>query len=242
MLLAVVAGRNPVAAEPKEPVVPAGSLDLSLAVETDLSLRKRFDVISAAPDIRYGATDHLTLGVTHSMAARSRIDSGGGLCSGCESSYANVFVDIAYNVYDRARAPTVARLRLGASSTDPAEMSVAFGATGRFGTRRLWVQLDPTFQIGLNRTAEGNESQLEVPLWVARSMWRVTVFARTGIGGPLAALGDEHRIPVGLGASVAITSRIEAGAEIGFPRLLGPLNSERPRHALAYVRTRLGRP
>ena len=239
LVVPVVAGGALAHAEPRDPVVPGGALDVSLSVETDLSLRKRFDVVSAAPDLRWGVTDHLTLGLTHSMAGRSVIDSGGGLCSGCDEPYSNVFFDLSYNIHDRAQLPAAGRLRLGASAIDPLTTVLSLGATGRFGSRRMWIQLDPALQLGLNRTDQGNENQWNLPLWVAVLVSRATVFVQTGIVAPAAALGDEHRIPLGIGTMIEITPRWEVGAEIAFPRLLGPLNSERARHGSVYVRYRL---
>lgn len=229
VLLAAPAAADPV-------VLPAGAVEVALTVEANVSTRERFEPVSITPDVWYGATDRLTLGVTTSSRAVSRVDAGGGLCvrsreHGCPRLYDDLAFDARWRV-----APDVAlRARFVNASFAPWKPSLRLGALARWRRGAWAVEADPQLQLGLVNTDEGNRSALDAPVWVRFQLGcRAEGWVRTGVRGELAGFTDKAAIAVGLGGEVHL-GHVDVGAELAFPSLLGPQNQFRTRAAFVYV-------
>ena len=138
-------------------VVPAtaaaGPLDVALSVETNVSEGVAFDQVSIAPDVTYGATDALTVGVFHSTFALTgfRGLAGGGLCVtgddvGCPNVYDNVGAE-AWYVLARGAVTASAVAGVHATSLDKGWAVAKLGAKLRLDHGRLFVVSQPSVHV-----------------------------------------------------------------------------------------------
>jgi hypothetical protein len=209
-------------------------------LESNESVRHRFEPISLAPDLHCGVHPRLTLGVTHSARSLSRVDSGGGLClrgeeAGCPRVYDGTAVDALAPVPGGAAA-VAARARLVASSYDPLKPSLRAGALVRLRRGPAAAVLDPHIVIGLAHRDRGNRDQLNLPLVGQLQLGaRAAVTFRTGVRGELATFGDAFAVPVGAGVQVSPSPAWDIGLEAAFAKLLGPQNTFKERHLAVFV-------
>jgi len=85
---------------------PEASWQVFIPFEIDLSAGHAAAPVSMAPDIWYGATPNLTVGLVHSSYGRTGFfgQSGDGICftgedDGCDGSYRNAGVEARYHLY-----------------------------------------------------------------------------------------------------------------------------------------------
>ena len=224
-------------------VLPAGGVEGSIAVETGLSTNLEGEPTSIAPDLWYGATDRLTVGVVHSADALSLVGAGDGIClggaaHGCEQAYANLGLDARWSLA-RGEWSAAARVRVVTRRWTPWAPSVRIGALARWQRGRVAITSDPQLQIGLYDTDLGNRNAIHVPLWIAvQPASRAEVYLRTGVEGDIAVFGDAWGIPATIGARVAITCRVDLAAEGGLVRIGGPLGDAKQRVAWIAIRAR----
>jgi hypothetical protein len=249
VLLVIVATSARAAAEPADDLVgrplvlPAGGVEGSVAVETNLSTNLAGTPTSIAPDLWYGATDRLTVGVVHSADALSLVGAGDGLClggtaHGCEQAYSNLGLDARWSLA-RGAWSAAARVRLVTRRWSPWLPSVRIGALVRWQRGRVAVVSDPQLQIGLDNTDLGNRNAIHVPLWIrVQPAPRAELYLRTGVDGDLAVFDDVWAVPAMIGARVAITGHVDVAAEGGFVRAGGPLGDGKQRAAWIAIRAR----
>ena len=233
LVIAALAARA--AADPPDDVIARslvlapGAVEAALALESNLGAGAVTDPISIAPDAWYGATPRLTIGVVHSANALSLVGSGDGVClggvaHGCEQAYSNLGLEARWSLA-AGEWSAAAHARLVVRRWSPWLPSARLGALVRWQRGRFAITADPYVQLGLLHRDLGNRAQVQLPLWLAVQPARgVALTLRTGVGGEVAVLGDAWGVPVGLGARVAITPRIDVAAEAAFVRLLGPLD------------------
>jgi hypothetical protein len=203
--------------------------EAAATIELNFSRRRVYDPVSVAPDLWFGVTDRITVGLIHSSRATGVIDAGNGLCStgsahGCPAAYDNIGLDGRYALR-RGWLAIAGRVRLVASSFDPFKPSVRPGALIRLHRGRFGVIADPQLQLGLARRDEGNRDWLRIPLWAAIQPVRgLAVALRTGIDGELATFADTYAVPIGFDLTLRVTRRVELSVFFGFPTLLGPQN------------------
>lgn len=224
-------------------VLPAGELEGRLTLETNLYSYSLWEPTSLAPDVWYGATRDLTIGIVHSADALSQVGTGDGVClggvaHGCEQAYSNLGLDARWALA-RGEWSAAARVRLVTRRWTPWLPSVRLGALARWRRGRVAITSDPQLQLGLDHLDEGNRAQVNVPLWIAIApTCRSQVYLRTGVYGELAVFGDAWSVPATLGAKVAVSTHIDVAAELGFVRLGGPLDEGKLRVAWLSVAAR----
>lgn len=244
-ILATRAAADPADVVSRPIVLDRGEAEGALTIETDLSSNAVGNQTSFAPDVWYGATGDLTIGIVHSANALSLVGAGdgvclGGLAHGCEQAYSNLGVDARWSLA-RGEWSAAARVRLVTRRWSPWLPSARIGALARWQRGRFAVTSDPQLQIGLDNTDRGNRAQLNVPLWLAvQPADHVAIYFRTGVSAELAVFGDAWGVPAVAGVRVAITPRIDVAAEGGFARAGGPLNESKLRVAWIAVDVRLG--
>jgi hypothetical protein len=215
-------------------VLRGGRLEGALSYESDQSARIYGNPWSLAPDLFYGLTDELTLGVAHSARALWLVDSGGGLCladDGCAATYDDLTVDARYAFLRREGMSVAAHLRFVNHSFDPWKPSLRAGAVARWTWGRFAVLSDPELQIGLDHRDLGNRDWLRWPWMLAvQPMQRVRLALRTGIEGELATFGDSFVIAMALDLTVRVRPNLDASVMYGYPAAAGPLNDGNERH------------
>jgi len=114
------------------------------------------------------------------------------------------------------------------------------GLVARYQRGRFSILADPHIAFGLANRDRGNENTLAVPLWWrTRIVGPVTTILRTGLRGGISGFGDKWSVPVGLGAGLTLPMGWQAELLFSLPKLVGPLNSPRPRHLLLWLSYRV---
>jgi hypothetical protein len=117
-------------------VLPRGALAAELTVEANLAYSYKAAPLSLAPDLWWGATDALTLGLVHSNASLDRFDPGASVCVRtddvlyCDSAYHGSGLDARYRVADDGAFELAPRARVLVRDTDPFKPALTIGALG----------------------------------------------------------------------------------------------------------------
>jgi hypothetical protein len=191
--------------------------------------------LSFAPDLWFGLTPQLTVGLVHSDPSLDRIQPGASLCVRtdgflCDATYRGGGLDARYEVFaDRAWA-IAPRLRLIVRDLDPIKPAVTLGATVRWQHGRYAITSDPYLQLGLGNNDRGNRAQLWIPIVLAiQPTCRWLLELQTGWNSDLAIANDGWHVPIGFGVRAAATPHLDVGAAFGFTTLLGPQNNPKQR-------------
>lgn len=242
--LVLLAAPPRVAAEPwptaqtRRPLVlRPGMCEAALAAEANLAPRRAGEPTSLAPDLHCAVTARATLGVVHSGRALSQVDSGDGVClsdeaAGCPRVYDGGGLDALYDLAGADHPVALAaRARLVARSLEPFKPSLRLGALLRVG-RGASLLLDPHVSLALAAADLGNRDFVSLPVRGQLDLGsRLTVELVTGVRGELVGFSEKLAIPVGAGLAVAVADGVDIAAFAGFPKLLGPQNSFKQRHA-----------
>lgn len=219
-------------------LLPRGAIEAAVTVEASLEERREWEPVSIAPDLWWGLRDDVTVGVTTSARALSRVEAGQGLCvHACDRLYDNLAVDGRWGFSEAAAA----RVRLVARSFSPVfRPSVRAGALVEWRFAPAWALVtDPHVQVGLANRDEGNADQVALPVWLGFDLGcRARGWIHTGVRGEIDGFLDKAAIPVGLGGAARVWRDVEIGAEVAFPRLLGPQNEVLARSGYLYVSAR----
>lgn len=210
--------------------LPRGAALITADLEVRLSTDAVGKPVSLAPDLWYGVTDDLTVGLVHSTRGAFGLlgAAGDGLCitgtgGGCAKVYDSVGADVRYQVHTTAGDGLGVALDGGllATSFDPFALGLKVGAIAHLRHGKLAVDVAPALCLGLTeRDANLDVLALPVSLHVAAAP-RVTVSAQTGLVTPLDGAGDGFAVPLSLGASYAVTPKASAGVGFSLPALLG---------------------
>ena len=218
-------------------VLPKGKLLLDAQLEISLSSGAVFKPFSIAPDLWYGVTDDLSLGLVHSALGEIGFIGGVGdsLCltgssNGCANVYNKVGVDGRY----RLMKPLALDFGLYINSiSDPFLLDIKVGVDGRWVWNKVSLELQPSLLIGLtNRTppapvmgapaVAGNTEVLYIPATIAyRVAPKADLALQTGLVLPFSNTSDTYSIPLSLAVRFAATEKVGVGLAFTFPRLLG---------------------
>ena len=218
-------------------VMSKGMIQIHLDAFANLSSGNAFKPFALAPDIHYGITDRITVGLLHNI----------GLCltgtdGGCRGVYDDVAIQGRFLVLRNYQLELAGVASVDAMTIDPFALALRLGAAFKFKMGRLAFFLDPNFKIGLTQRElpvgsmmpMTNKETLAIPLRVSfQATNRLAVYARTGLAGgsvrvdpnPGAQLdnfGDSWAIPFGIGAQFGVTTRFDIGLEFNLPTLLWP--------------------
>jgi len=205
---------------------PAGMLSARLLLDINLSASQVGKPISLAPDLYYGVTDKLQLGLLHDGPMGWQTRPGPGLCltgkdNGCPKVYDNIGFDLMYGL-------SFGELQLSAhgsffvSSFDPSTTSLALGVAGKVHfSERAAVVFDPKFAIALSDRG-ANDDALYVPVELEYQLASPTTFKLlSGISGKWSSFGDTYEVPFGVGLVQNLTTHLDLGARFSFDNLLG---------------------
>lgn len=200
-----------------------------LATEIELAPRQFAKPWSLTPDVWFGVTPRLTLGLIHSNASVSRIGRGASFCfdhtiNGCQRTYRNAGLDVRYAISDRGSLAMAARGRLLLRDVDPAwKPAMTLGVLARWSRGRIALTSDPYLRVGLANTDLGNRTALFVPVvFSVNIVERVAVNVHTGYDTDLAVWHDGFHIPLALSTRGRITDTVELGLLGGFTSAFGP--------------------
>ena len=210
-------------------VLDRGQLDAELVL--GISGSPIGEPTSLSPDVWFGATERLTVGVIHSSRSVDQFSPAASFCVRhelytCPRTYHGSGLDARF-----AALPWLApRVRLLLRDIDPAKPALALGALVHWTRGRFAITSDPYLRLGLANTELGNRHALVLPVaFAVQPLARWEVSLHTGWNGDFAVIEDGWHVPVAIGTRVAVTSEIDVGALLGFATLLGPQNTPRDR-------------
>jgi hypothetical protein len=222
-------------------VLDEHQVELDATLELELATSSFARPLSIAPDLWWGVTSHLTVGLIHSHASLDQIDAGASFCLrtaelGCERTYRGSGVDARYLVYRDDAIEIAPRVRALVRDLDPIKPAVTLGALMRWRDGRFAIATDPYLQLGLENRAAGNRSQLWLPVYLELAPACAWVLAvHTGWNAELVTIGDDWHVPLALSARVAVAAGFELAVEAGFPTLGGPQNNVKQSAAMLTV-------
>nr|HEX4312638.1 hypothetical protein [Kofleriaceae bacterium] len=217
-------------------VLPKGRAVLDAFLQVNLSANEAFKPISVTPDIWYGVSDKLTVGLVHSTWGETGFVGtgiGNSLClsgssNGCASVYHTVALDGRYELKRGAWAWAADGGLDVISTSSPFELSLKLGAVGRWHKDKLAVELEPALYIAVShRSADNamdvqNRDALAVPVTVLYAAApKITLAAQVGLLLPLEDTGDEYDIPLSLGVHYRVNEKLDVGLAFTFVELVG---------------------
>jgi len=205
---------------------PKGMFSARLQLAISLSDGAVGEPISIVPDLYYGVTDKLQLGLTHSGGMGWQSPPGLGLCltgedSGCPEVYDNIGFDLMYGLlFDKLHLSAHGSVFI--NSFDPNSTSLALGFAGKAHfSDRVALLFDPKIALEVS-DRDAFDDIIYVPLDLDIQAGRKTVVKLlTGVYGGIDHFGDFYRIPVGLGVVQNLNKHFDLGARFSFDNLLG---------------------
>lgn len=215
-----------------------GRLLLDAFVEISLSTDAVFKPFSISPDVWYGVTDDITVGLIHSATGTTGFIGGVGnsLClsgtsGGCSDFYRNVGFEARYKLttggFAWAADGGLHVLRL----SDPLQLAIKVGAVGRWHSGPLAVELEPNLFFGLtNRDSStvggvvipGNQDVLDLPVTALYSITPMIAAAlQVGVVLPFENTGDTYSIPLSIGGHYRVNDSLNVSLAFSLPRLVG---------------------
>ena len=205
-------------------VLPRNAFRASLTLEYSLAKRHSGTPVSLAPDVWFGATDELTVGVIHSSPSVDRIGGRASFCirqsdTTCDQAYQGSGVDAMY----RLRSWVAPRARLLIRDTDTFKPALTLGALARWTHGRFSITTDPFLRFGLANTDKGNRTAFSIPLYLGvQPTCRWLIEFHTGADGDVAVLSDGWHMPVALKVTARATRDLDVVFEGGLPQGFGP--------------------
>lgn len=213
-----------------------GRLVLNAYLAIGLSDGAAFKPVSISPDIWYGVTDDITVGLVHSSVGTTGFIGGAGesLCltgTGglCPDLYRNVGAEARYKLKMSGIALAVDGGVYALQIQDPMLLDIKLGAVGRWHQGPLAVEASPNLFIGLtNRSVNTNGVDLttnpdilSLPgtvLYTLNPM--ITLAAQVGLVLPLENTGDTYSLPLSIGAFYHVNDQLNVTAAFSLPRLI----------------------
>lgn len=230
-------------AGPTDPFAPSLVLDenhfaAALTFEANLAPLQVGSPASLAPDLWYGITPDLTVGVIHSDASIDRVpvffEPGETICIrletvSCPRHYHGSGVDGLYAI-ERGPLEVALHARFLIRDVDPIKPALTLGSTLRWRHRWLSIVGDPFVQLGLANTAAGNRAELWLPVTFAFApIARASLELHTGYNTDLAVWNDGYYVPVLVRVRGRVTEQLDVGAGVGFASVIGTQNNPRER-------------
>jgi hypothetical protein len=183
------------------------------------------------PNVYYGVTDDLTLGIAENTAADIFPTIGGGFCFGansCSARFNNLSFDGLFSFARSADADVAFH-----GGIDFVELSPDFVTAARVGVKAklvggpIDVLFDPSFDILLNqRDRPFAKEFLQIPVRLGfQLVSQLDLGVSAALLGPLQAefgsFGALYTIPVGVSAVLAIGQQVALRAQFAFDNLAG---------------------
>lgn len=200
------------------------------------------DPVFLAPDLYFGVSDKLTVGVTHDV----------GFCisgDACDPAYNDLGLELLFAIMQAGNLQAAVHGGLLLPSLDPLVGGLEVGLAGKIVGGSLALTFDPSLYIGMAgrdeiafRSFDGifGKETFRLPVALQYQLnFQTMVFLSTGVNGPLDGFGDFYRVPVGIGALFAVNNRIDFGVELEFLDLLGKGSSSDYRVLFARLAIRI---
>jgi hypothetical protein len=212
--------------QPDQLALPEGALVIDAFLEANLSKSQSFKPVSLSPDIWYGATDELTLGLVHSSVGATGFLGGVGdsLClSGKSNGCAHFYQDVGLDARYRLVAPFVIDAGLFVRNFDPFWLAAKVGVGGRWLFDKVTLEVNPSLFFGFTHRDPFNKDSFNLPITVSYEvMDKLDLSLQSGAQLQLENTSDNYRVPASLAARYQFTPRLGAGLAFTLPYLIGP--------------------
>jgi len=172
------------------------------------------DPISLAPDLYFGIDERITIGIFHDV----------GICisgDGCGQTYNDFGVEGLYSLLYEGAVTMAVRLGATFNPLDPFVGGLHVGMPLRVSGGDLAVLFDPRLYIGIFERDLRKEF-LDVPVQLQYQLTdQNALLVTSGVRGPLDGFGNSVQVPVGVGAVIALSRRVDVGGEFLFTNLAG---------------------
>lgn len=208
--------------------LPGGKVFVDAFIEINLSKDFAFKPVSLAPDVWYGVSDDLTLGLVHSGRGATGLFGGFGdsLCltgtsNGCAHVYDKVGLDARYHLLRSGGVTLAADGGLFAMSFDPFALSFKLGGIVRWQTDAISLEFGPSLLLGLTERGSGNKEVLTLPATFMYSLSpKLGLAAQLGMIVPFANT-DLYMFGASLGAQYFATDQLILDAAFSLPAIMG---------------------
>jgi len=229
----VAATPPPAAAAPAGPAnitLRQGGIGIDGDVAVGMSSGFAGKPISIVPNVYYGVTDTLSVGLGSNPGSEIFQNvAGAGLClsgqsNGCGKLYNNVSLDGLFSFARSAMMDIGAHAGIDTAFGPDTLAGVRLGIKGKaIPTGPLQLVFDPFIRIGINkRDADGNKELINVPVRVGfLATPQLNVGVSAAIWGPLDHFGDFYQVPIGVGGTFAINQMLDVRAQFVFDNLAG---------------------
>lgn len=228
---------------------PRGMLAVRIGLGVGLDSGAAGEPIAIMPDVYYGVTDRLQLGLIHSGPMGMQTRPGPGLCltgtdGGCPNVYDNIGFDAMYGLVFGDKLHASAHGSIYATSFDAGTAMLGLGvALKGHVSDRVAIAADPQLGIQLAKR-DAVDDALFMPVELQYQVAAPTsAELLTGVSASLSEFGDTYRVPVGVGVVHNLTPMVDVGARFSFDNLLGaqPAGASRTdqRSAMGLVNLRL---
>jgi hypothetical protein len=232
------AGAGVEVTEERQMTLPEGRALVQVFAEINLSDEQALKPLSIAPDLWYGVSDVLTVGLVHSGRGATGLFGGvgNGLCltgssNGCPDVYHNIGLDARYHFYRSGGITAAADGGLFARSFDPFQLALKVGATGRWQSGVLAVELAPSIFAGLTErdggdsvevSTGGNKETFILPVTaIYELMPKLGLAGQLGLTVPFEETGDTWLLGLSIGAQYMVNDQISADLAFSLPALAG---------------------
>jgi hypothetical protein len=222
---------------PAQVTLPKGRFVLDVYLEISLADGAVFKPFSISPDLWYGVTDEITVGLIHSAVGELGFIGGVGtaLCltgsdNGCPKVYNNIGAQARYKLMEGEYSIALDG-GLFFDSFDPEVfLKLKIGAVGRWQKDRFAVEGAPALLFGLtNRSVDTpfgsitvNGDALLLPITGMYTVAPKAVIAvQTGLILPFQQTGDTWQLPLSIGFHYLATEHLSLTAAFSLLRLLG---------------------
>ncbi len=209
---------------------------LQVRGDINVNLTKEFEgkPFAIAPDIYYGISDVLNVGLIH----------GTGLClagtdGGCAKVYNDVGVDAVYALTLKQFQAGV-HLGLLVGNFDPVTMVAQVGVHLQYTIKKINLYFNPKFFIGLNERDAGNKERIDAPAQIDYQVTpKLAASLLFGIAGPTEGFADSFSVPIGVQALFGMSTKLDVGGAFVFGNLAGKNNTADVRALNIFVNFRM---
>jgi hypothetical protein len=215
--------------------LPKGRVLLDAYFAASLVSGAEFKPFSLSPDVWYGATEELTVGLVHSSVGSSGFMGGAGtsLClagtgGACTDVYKGFGIDARYKLKSGMLA-YAAEGGLYVTTFDPFVMAVKLGLVARWQQDKIAVEASPNLAIGIagRTTGEGmaevvtNGETLNVPVTGLFAVTpQISAALQTGVILPLENT-DAWALPLSIGGFYHVNDSINVNLAFSLLALVG---------------------
>ncbi|MCG8420336.1 MAG: hypothetical protein MJE77_20580 [Proteobacteria bacterium] len=188
--------------------LPASAFEVVVPLNVNLSDGVAAEPISLSPDIWYGVTDEVSVGLIHSVHGALGFFGfdgaiGTGLCftgedHGCAGgAYNNLGGEVLYAFMNRDGLHFAGNGGFQAGSLDPFVLALKVGMRSMWRSGKFAAMVAPSLFFGITERDSGNDESFTIPL-TAHYAVTDTIHAgvQSGIGGDFQGFADTYFIPV----------------------------------------------